>query len=60
MDPQIRQLLEIVYEATEDGRSYAGLVLSLSLIGIHRGHPPREAGWIEYFCLLGMLWQGLL
>ena len=59
MDPQIRLLLEIVYEATEDGQSYAQIVFCFNLIGRRSRHTNREAGWLEYFCLLGILWQGL-
>ena len=59
MDPQIRLLLEIVYEATEDGQSYAHIVFLSRLIGRHSGHANEEVGWLEYFCILGMLWQRL-
>lgn len=55
MDSQMRLLLKTVYEATEDGQPHAHIVFSSRLIGGRSGDSNGEDGWLEYFCLLGML-----
>lgn len=59
MDPQIRLLLEIVYEATEDGWFWLQVRYALFADWGHSWHTPGEAGWFEYIRLLGMLWYRL-
>lgn len=68
MDPQLRLLLETVYEATEDGvsmchKNLAGYLPEKCLLTYLLPKCSRDSYRIprrnKYFCLLGLLWKGL-